>query len=69
MSYDIIVRFPNQKTADKFAGQMSDGIGENYCDFSHWRQKEGTDGKKQEDFEKVFEGGKRVYFVSEIFEE
>lgn len=68
MSYDIIVRFPDKQTAEKFAGQMSDGFGENACDFSHWRQKEGTDGKKQSDFEKVVEDGKRVYFVSEVYE-
>lgn len=68
MSYDIIVRFPDQRTADQWAGQMSDGFGENYCDFSHWRQKEGTTGKDRGDFEEVFEDGKRVYFVNEIFE-
>lgn len=69
MSYDIIVRFPDKKTAEMFVGQISDGFGENVCDFSHWRQKEGTDGKEPADFEKVTEGGKRVYFVSEMFKQ
>lgn len=68
MSYDIIVRFPNKKIADEFCGQMSDGFGEGLCDFSFWRQKPGTTGKKQSDFEKVVEDGKPVFFVDEIFE-
>lgn len=69
MSYDIIVRFPNKKIADEFCGQMSDGIGENFCDFSFWRQKDGTDGSKPSDFERVTEGDRPVYFVNDLFEE
>ena len=45
MSYDIILRFPDKETANEFAGQMSDRAGEGFCDFSFWRQKEGTTGK------------------------
>ena len=73
MSYDIVVRFPSKKLADEFCGQMSDGFGEGYCDFSFWRLKEGTDGKKKEDFEKVttaegeIPAGTRVFFVKSIF--
>ena len=68
MSYDIIVRFPNKEVADEFAGQMSDGFGEGFCDFSHHRQKPGTTGKKRGDYEEVTEDGKRVYFVDKLFE-
>lgn len=53
MPYDIVVRFPNKELADAFCGQLSDGFGEGLCDFSFWRQKEGTDGTKQAHFEKV----------------
>ena len=67
MAYDIIVRFPDKKTADEFCGQMSDGAGEGFCDFSFWRQKDGTTGKRKEDFEKVTDEGRRVYFVDSVF--
>lgn len=66
--YDIIVRFPTKKMADEFCGQMSDGFGEGLCDFSFWKQKEGTDGTKKEHFEKITEDGKPVYFVNSIEE-
>lgn len=49
--YDIIVRFPTKKLADEFCGQMSDGFGEGFCDFSYYRQKEGTTGRKNSDYE------------------
>ena len=68
MPFDIIVRFESEKVADEWCGQMSDGFGEGYCDFSFWRQKPGTDGKKKEDFEKVVEGGKPVYFMNRLFD-
>jgi len=68
MPYDIIIRFPDKKMADEFAGQMSDGFGEGLCDFSFWQQKPGTDGKSNSDFVKVREGDKPVYFVNKIFE-
>ena len=66
MSYDIIVRFPNKEMADEFAGQMSDGFGEGLCDFSFWLKLPGTTGTKHEDFIKVKEGDKPVYFVNWI---
>ncbi len=47
---------------------MSDGFGEGLCNFSHWYQKPGTTGKRREDFEKIVEDGKPVFFVKEIFE-
>jgi hypothetical protein len=68
MSYDIIVRFPNKKLADEFAGQMSDGFGEGLCDFNFWQQLPDTDGTKKEHFVKVKEGKTPVYFVNSIFE-
>ena len=74
MSYDIVVRFPSKAMADKFCGQMSDGFGENFCDFSFHRQKKGTDGKKASDYERVVtaEGeipaGTKVFFVNSIEE-
>ena len=66
--YDIIVRFPSKEVADEFMGQMSDGFGEGFCDFSLSKQKEGTDGKKNEHYERIVEDGKPVCFVKEIFE-
>ena len=74
MSYDIVVRFEDKKTADEFCGQMSDGFGEGFCDFSFWLQKEGTNGKHKDDFVKVVTkenevpAGTEVYFVKSIFE-
>jgi hypothetical protein len=71
MSYDIIVRFPNKKLADKFCGQMSDGFGEGFCNFSGWKQIEGTDGKKTEHYQKITSStpeGTPVYFVNSITE-
>lgn len=68
MPYDIIIRFPNKKLADEFAGQMSDGFGEGLCDFSFWQQLPGTTGKKQSDFVKVKEGDTPVYFVNALYE-
>lgn len=67
-AYDIIIRFPNKEMADEFCAQMSDGFGEGFCDFSFWQQKSGTEGTKHEDFEEVTDGGRRVFFVKEIFE-
>lgn len=69
MSYDIVVRFPNKRIADEFCGQMSDGFGEDFVDFKHKKQKEGTTGKNPNDYEEVFTlVGTRVYFVDEIFD-
>ncbi len=66
MSFDIIVRFPTEELAEQFCSQMSDGFGENFCDFNYSHKKEGTDGNKMEDYEQVIEDGKRVYFVDWI---
>jgi len=63
MPYDIIVRFPDEKFAKEFCGQMSDGWGEGFCNFTPNRKKPGTDGKKNSDYERVTEDGKQVYFV------
>ena len=48
---------------------MSDGFGENHCDFSYWRQKPGTAGKEHGDFERVTGSapeGTPVFFVNSI---
>ena len=66
--YDIILRFPNKELADEFCGQMSDGFGEGFCGFDCWQKKLGTTGKNAEDFERITEDGKEVYFVNEIFD-
>lgn len=69
MSYQIILEFPNKKVADEFCGQMSDGFGENFCNFSFHRQKPDTDGTQAEHYEEVVdEQGRRTYFVAEIFD-
>jgi hypothetical protein len=71
MSYDIIVRFPNQEVARKFCSQMSDGFGEGFCNFNSWEQIPGTDGTKDSHFRKVKSAapeGTPVYFVDRIFE-
>jgi hypothetical protein len=69
MSYDIIVRFPSKKLAQEFTGQMSDGVGESFCDFSYWQKLPNTDGTKASDFVKVTEGETPVFFVNSIFEQ
>jgi len=78
MHYDIIVRFPNEKLAEEFeklaeefCGQMSDGFGEGFCNFSPHRQKRGTTGKYSSDYERVTDSapeGTKVFFVEEIFD-
>ena len=71
MSYDIIVRFPSKKMAEEFCGQMSDGFGEGFCNFSHHRQKKGTDGTKNSHYKKITSSapdGTPVYFVDSIEE-
>ena len=69
MPHQIIIEFPTKKLADEFCGQMSDGFGENFCDFSFWRQKTNTDGTKNEHYEKVQDGNRRIYYVNSIFEQ
>ena len=74
MSYDIVVRFPSKEIAEEFCNQMSDGFGEGFCDFSFHRQKEGTDGTKNDHYERVvtkkdeIPAGIKVFFVNSIFE-
>jgi len=75
MSYDIVVRFETEKLANEFCGQMSDGWGEGFCDFSpSFRQKPGTDGTKNDHYERITtqEGevpaGTRIYFMKRLFE-
>lgn len=71
MSYDIIVRFPSKKVADKFCEQMSDGFGEGFCDFDFWTQLPGTDGTKDEHFVRATSSapkGTPVYNVNHLFE-
>ena len=55
---------------DQFCGQMSDGFGEGFCNWTRWRQKPGTTGKNHGDFEQVKDKatGLDVFFVKEIFE-
>lgn len=66
--YRIVIEFPTKKVADEFCGQMSDGFGEGLCDFSFHRQKPGTDGTKDSDFERVKDDkGQDVFFVRELF--
>jgi hypothetical protein len=72
METEIIIRFPSEKMADYFKGQMSDGFGEGWCNFSVWKQKEGTDGRDNKHYEKIVdEKGRHVCFVSsiELFED
>lgn len=68
MPYQIIVEFPDEKTANTFCGQMSDGFGEGFCDFSFHRQLPGTDGTKNEHYERVMQDGRKVFFVNKIFD-
>ena len=64
--HDIIVRFPSKEMADYFCGQMSDGYGEGFCNFTRWTRKCDTDGKRPEDYEETFEEEKQVYFVTYV---
>jgi len=69
--YDIIVRFPSKKMAEDWTGQMCDGFGEGFCDFTPWQQKLGTDGKKREHFERVTGAapeGTEVWFMKSMEE-
>ena len=67
--FQIVVEFPTKKLAKEFCGQMSDGFGEGFCDFSFHKQIEGTDGSKREHFTEVYdEHGRHIYFVNYIEE-
>jgi hypothetical protein len=67
--YDIIVRFPSKELADEWCSHMSDGWGENFCNFSYWRKKEGArDSKPFEAVTSSAPEGTPVFFVTEIFD-
>ena len=69
MAFQIVVEFPNEETANHFCGQLSDGFGEKYCDFSFHRQKENTSGKNAEDWEEIYDTeGRRIYYVNKMFQ-
>ena len=69
MTYDIIVRFPSKELADEFCGQMSDGFGEGFCDFTPWDHDPANQIHGQPFPRKVVEDGKPVFFVDSIFEQ
>jgi hypothetical protein len=61
---EIIIRFKNQKIQDDFIGQMMDGFGENFSDFTHWHET-GTDK-----FDKQYcPDGRLICIVNEIFKD
>ena len=66
--YQIIIEFPTKELGEAFCGQMSDGFGEGLCDFSFHRRLPGTDGTKNEHYERVVQDGKKVFFVNSIEE-
>ena len=68
MTYDIIVRFPNKQLADEFCGQMSDGFGEGFCNFSFWDNNPDNNIHGMANPQKVVENDVPVYFVDSIFE-
>jgi len=61
MSFEIIVRFPSKEIASAWIGQMSDGFGENFCDFTP--RQPGTNEKVTGSAPE----GTPVYFVQKIF--
>ena len=60
MAYQIIIEFPNKAVANEFCGQMSDGFGENFCDFDFYKLEKGT-------YKEVHKDKKRVFFVNEVY--
>ena len=67
MAYQIVVEFPTKGMADAFCGQMSDGFGENFCIFSAYKQKEGTDGTRDEHYtEETDEKGRHIFYVKAV---
>lgn len=70
MAHQIVIEFPTKEMADRFCGQMSDGFGEQFVDFSFYQQIPGTDGKSREHYRKVKdELGRDVYFITHMEEE
>jgi len=65
--YQIIIEFPNKKIADEWCGQMSDGFGEDYCDFSHWYQLPNTDDKSKNHYIKKYdEHGRQIFYINNL---
>jgi hypothetical protein len=60
---EIIVRFKDQETQDKFIGQMMDGFGEGLSDFTHWHKEDGEYTKQ------YCPEGRLICTVNEIFED
>ena len=60
---EIIIIFKNKELQDEFIGQMMDGIGENFCDFSHWHKENGQYLKKYDTQNRL------ICTVNEIFED
>lgn len=72
MSYQIIVEFPDKRTAEKFMVGLMDGGGENLCDFTWWRQLPGTDGSEEEHFERAVGSapeGTPLCFCSKVWDQ
>ncbi len=68
MKTQIVIEFKSEKLKDEFCGQMSDGFGENFCDFSFHKQLPDTDGTKAEHFERVKdEQSREIYFVNQVW--
>lgn len=60
---EIIVRFKNEDVMKSFIGQMVDGFGGNYCDFTHWTEDENGHYSKQYDKE-----GRLICTVNKFFD-
>jgi hypothetical protein len=66
----IVLEFDNEEEKNWFCGQMSDGFGENFCDFCFSKRLDGTDGTKAEHYIKIKdELDREVYFVNKFEEE
>jgi hypothetical protein len=63
MKNEIIIKFPNKEIKNKFLGQMSDGVGENFSDFSLFHEENGKYLKKYDS------EGRLICIVNEIFDE
>lgn len=61
----ITLEFENEEDKNWFCGQMGDGFGENFCNFSFSKQLPETDGRKAEHYVRIKdELGREVYFVT-----